>query len=256
MLHLSISEFLADFSNFFPFFFIFFIHPQIHVLWTMVVVIRSVLLVGPAHVPMATLWTLTGKDAMVCQMFDHQLCQLLPFQHWSTTSFGLDIDECSGSHGCEQECVNSPGSFICSCRHGYSLDDDGRTCNLTGESNLSRCWIVVDVFVSHGLYVLYPCTLYLTYSSITDVLYTWILCIHKCTKSLRILTLRIIELLQISVSWTMEGVTTFVPVTSALVSVVICWLKMGSTVKVYLMQWSVGQDTYIHTCIAHANHWI
>ena len=154
--------FLADFS-FFPLLFHFFIHPQIHVLWTMVVVIRSVLLVGPARVPMATLWTLTGKDAMVCQMCDHQLCQLLPFQHSSTTSIGLDIDECSGSHGCEQECVNSPGSFICSCRHGYSLDGDGRTCNLTGEFDLSRCWIVVDVFVSHGLYVPYVCTLYLTY---------------------------------------------------------------------------------------------
>ena len=137
------------------------------------VVIRSVFLVGPARVPMATLWTLTGKDAMVCQMCDHQLCQLLPsFQHSSTTSIGLDIDECSGSHGCEQECVNSPGSFVCSCHHGYSLDEDGRTCNLTGEFDLSQCWIVVDVFVSHGLYVLYPCTLHLTYSSITDVLHT------------------------------------------------------------------------------------
>ena len=33
------------------------------------VVIRSVLLVGTACVPMATLWTLTAKDAMVCSMF-------------------------------------------------------------------------------------------------------------------------------------------------------------------------------------------
>ena len=125
-------------------------HSQIHVLWTMVVVSRSVLLVGPAHVLMVTLWTLTGKHAMVCLMCDHQLWQLLPFQHLSNTSIGLDIDECNGSHSCEQECINSPGSFICSCRHGYSLDEDGRTCNLEGESNLSPCWIV-DVLVSHVL---------------------------------------------------------------------------------------------------------
>ena len=46
-----------------------YMYSQIHVLWTMVVVIRCVLLVGPVCVLMATLWTLTGKDAMVCPMF-------------------------------------------------------------------------------------------------------------------------------------------------------------------------------------------
>ena len=46
-----------------------YVYSQIHVLKTMVVVSRSVLLVGPACVPMATLWTLMGNDATVCLMF-------------------------------------------------------------------------------------------------------------------------------------------------------------------------------------------
>ena len=40
-----------------------------------------------------------------------------------------DIDECAeGSHDCEQECVNEPGSFTCSCRDGYEPLNSGKSC--------------------------------------------------------------------------------------------------------------------------------
>ena len=40
-----------------------------------------------------------------------------------------DIDECSeGSHDCEQECVNSQGSFTCSCHDGYEPLNNGKSC--------------------------------------------------------------------------------------------------------------------------------
>lgn len=40
-----------------------------------------------------------------------------------------DIDECSeGSSGCTQQCTNTPGSFSCSCRPGYTLTHDQKTC--------------------------------------------------------------------------------------------------------------------------------
>ena len=40
-----------------------------------------------------------------------------------------DINECSlGTHNCEQLCTNTPGSFTCSCRSGYTLNSDRRTC--------------------------------------------------------------------------------------------------------------------------------
>ena len=39
-----------------------------------------------------------------------------------------DIDEC-GSDVCDQICVNSPGSYVCTCRSGYVLNSDTSTCD-------------------------------------------------------------------------------------------------------------------------------
>ena len=43
-----------------------------------------------------------------------------------------DIDECArGSDGCQHNCNNNDGSFVCSCNAGYTLNPDGQYC--TGE---------------------------------------------------------------------------------------------------------------------------
>ncbi|XP_043211377.1 tolloid-like protein 2 [Amphibalanus amphitrite] len=43
--------------------------------------------------------------------------------------FMTELDECSGpNHGCEHNCVNTRGSFRCSCRIGYELHSDGKRC--------------------------------------------------------------------------------------------------------------------------------
>ncbi|KAK2176552.1 hypothetical protein NP493_656g01018 [Ridgeia piscesae] len=40
-----------------------------------------------------------------------------------------DVNEClTTTHGCDQSCVNTVGSYKCECRSGYQLDTDGRTC--------------------------------------------------------------------------------------------------------------------------------
>ncbi|KAG2468837.1 EGFL8 protein, partial [Polypterus senegalus] len=40
-----------------------------------------------------------------------------------------DINECQvQSRQCGHDCVNTPGSFLCTCRKGYILKDDGRSC--------------------------------------------------------------------------------------------------------------------------------
>ena len=40
-----------------------------------------------------------------------------------------DINECTSNNGyCGQVCTNSVGSYTCSCRSGYSLITDARTC--------------------------------------------------------------------------------------------------------------------------------
>ena len=42
----------------------------------------------------------------------------------------LDIDECSMNNGgCDQMCTNTNGSYVCSCDDGYTLNDDGLTCD-------------------------------------------------------------------------------------------------------------------------------
>lgn len=47
----------------------------------------------------------------------------------------LDTDECkdAAKNNCEQVCINTAGGFKCSCRRGYSLNSDGRTCTEINE---------------------------------------------------------------------------------------------------------------------------
>ena len=45
------------------------------------------------------------------------------------TSF-IDIDECSsGNGGCQQICVNTNGSYHCTCQTGFSLNTDNSSCS-------------------------------------------------------------------------------------------------------------------------------
>ena len=42
----------------------------------------------------------------------------------------IDINECAqGTDLCEQDCHNVPGSYLCSCNSGYTLNSDGHTCD-------------------------------------------------------------------------------------------------------------------------------
>ena len=51
--------------------------------------------------------------------------------HLQSLFFSLpDLDECAtGSHGCENECVNVIGSYQCRCPRGQFLDEEGRMCS-------------------------------------------------------------------------------------------------------------------------------
>ena len=42
--------------------------------------------------------------------------------------FPLDTDECSVVSPCNQTCLNTNGSFECSCWNGYLLNSDRRSC--------------------------------------------------------------------------------------------------------------------------------
>ena len=71
------------------------------------------------------------NTAAVRLMSEIDCIQLLYYFH------SIDINECSPNNGdCLHTCANIPGSRECSCRPGFVLDTDGRTClgwfNITG----------------------------------------------------------------------------------------------------------------------------
>ena len=44
--------------------------------------------------------------------------------------FTSDVNECNDNNGdCEHTCINSEGSYSCSCNSGYSLDSNERYCS-------------------------------------------------------------------------------------------------------------------------------
>lgn len=53
--------------------------------------------------------------------------------------FCSDVDECLAVNGgCEHTCQNSAGSFHCSCRRGFRLDEDRQSCAREYQANLRR----------------------------------------------------------------------------------------------------------------------
>lgn len=58
----------------------------------------------------------------------------------------LDINECNGRTKCSQLCMNTIGSYKCTCHNGYTLDMDGHTCH-------RKYYCIKDlVLTSHGSY--------------------------------------------------------------------------------------------------------
>ena len=44
-------------------------------------------------------------------------------------NYYVDINECTlGYDGCNQNCVNTEGSYLCYCTSGYHLDVNKKTC--------------------------------------------------------------------------------------------------------------------------------
>ena len=70
----------------------------------------------------------------------HQKCNYSNLEHSLLIPYQLtDIDECSTSgHGCDQDCVNTEGSYFCQCKEGYALNSDGRSCRISCDKIFSQ----------------------------------------------------------------------------------------------------------------------
>ncbi|XP_019340528.1 growth arrest-specific protein 6 isoform X2 [Alligator mississippiensis] len=57
---------------------------------------------------------------------------------WQGRKCEKDVNECDVQHGgCNQACLNKPGSYRCSCYNGYGLLKDGKTCKDIDECTVS-----------------------------------------------------------------------------------------------------------------------
>lgn len=66
-------------------------------------------------------------DQLTCQGTKQQHINLYIIAHQYSTA---DHDECVlTDHGCEHECVNTYGTYVCICNQGYRLDHDMRGCS-------------------------------------------------------------------------------------------------------------------------------
>ena len=54
----------------------------------------------------------------------------------------VDIDECSGFHGCSHMCQNLNGTYECLCEAGYIIQADERQCQGICTEKLLRMYIV------------------------------------------------------------------------------------------------------------------
>lgn len=49
------------------------------------------------------------------------------------TAYTLDINECDVQYGiCDQHCINTPGSYACTCAEGYVESNEHNRCKATG----------------------------------------------------------------------------------------------------------------------------
>ncbi|XP_031417992.1 EGF-containing fibulin-like extracellular matrix protein 1 [Clupea harengus] len=97
---------------------------------------------GPASVPAAGRRPVQGHAIQCSAGFtqdEHGYCR--------------DVDECTTSNPCQQQCVNIMGSFICKCEHGFDLAPDAVSCQDINECAFSPYMCQGECVNQPGSYV-------------------------------------------------------------------------------------------------------
>ena len=62
--------------------------------------------------------------------------------------FLLDIKECESHNGqCDHNCINTIGSFYCTCDSGYKLNGDKLSCDGQFKYNPKKCTIHLKILI-------------------------------------------------------------------------------------------------------------
>ena len=58
----------------------------------------------------------------------------------------IDINECAKyDGGCQHNCTNTNGSYSCSCRAGYKLNEDQHNCTEDSLCDKLHCPLIIEV---------------------------------------------------------------------------------------------------------------
>ena len=67
-----------------------------------------------------------------------------------------DIDECTeNTDGCQHTCINTDGSFQCSCRDGFRLGNDGRSCVGKFATSCMDSTLVIELLLLRPAQIIY-----------------------------------------------------------------------------------------------------
>ena len=76
-------------------------------------------------------------------VFTRMLVIVLQLYHSVEVILSIDIDECETDNGgCEQICVNTLGSQLCSCRPGFTLILTGSGVVCLGWFKIAILWVI------------------------------------------------------------------------------------------------------------------
>ena len=78
-------------------------------------------------VELGIVWLPTGAHVKV---YIHNQCDFIDTADFYASTYAYsDINECAiDMDGCAHDCINTIGSYVCSCRTGYRLASNGHSC--------------------------------------------------------------------------------------------------------------------------------